>query len=223
MTKISKGDFIEIEYTGRVKENGIIFDTTDGKLAKENELHGHDFGPVVICVGEGHVLPGIDKNLEGKEAGKNYELSVNPEDAFGSKSAKLIQLIPTNKFKRQNIQPMPGMQLNIDGMMGIVKTVSGGRTLVDFNHPFSGKELFYKVNINKKVTDDGEKLQNLVKLSLGIKDFETDIKEGNATISLKAALPKQAAEEIGSKITELIPGIKKAEFVARKEQKQHKQ
>src|SRR3989344_2162387 len=212
MTKISKGDFIEIEYTGRVKENGIIFDTTDGKLAKENELHGHDFGPVVICVGEGHVLPGIDKNLEGKEAGKNYELSVNPEDAFGSKSAKLIQLIPTNKFKRQNIQPMPGMQLNIDGMMGIVKTVSGGRTLVDFNHPLAGRALSYKVRINKKITDNKEKLSGYIKLALGTKDFEATVENGNAKITLKNGIPKEIQEELTEKITELMPEVKKAEF-----------
>ena len=71
MTEISKGDFVEIEYTGKVKEDGTIFDTTYEKVAKENQLHGHDFGPIVICIGEEHVLKGIDKNLEGKEADKS--------------------------------------------------------------------------------------------------------------------------------------------------------
>lgn len=217
MTKISRGDFIEIEYTGRIKENGIIFDTTDEKLAKENELHGHDFGPVIICVGEGHVLPGIDKSLEGKESGNHYDLSVNPEDAFGSKNAKLIQLIPTNKFKQQNIQPMPGMQFNVDGMVGTIKTVSGGRTLVDFNHPLAGKELLYKVSINKKIVDDKEKLQSLLKVSLGTKDFSVDLTGDNAVITLKAELPKPVQEELSLKAKELIPAIKKVDFEAKKQ------
>lgn len=220
MDKIKKLDFIEIEYTGKIKEDGIVFDTTDEKIAKDNDLHTHgNFGPVVICVGEEQVLKGIDKYLEGKETGKEYDIEINPEDAFGNKDAKLIQLIPTNKFKQQNIQAMPGIQVNIDGMVGIVKTVSGGRTLVDFNHPLAGKELSYHVKVNKKVTDDKEKLNGYIKLSLGLDDFKAEINEGNAKISIKIEIPGEVKEQLSKKITELIPSIKKAEFIAEKEQK----
>ena len=152
MEKVSKKDFIEIEYTGKLKEDNIVFDTTDEKVAKENNLETHSgYEPVIICVGQEQLLKGIDKNLEGKDIGKEYDIEIKPEDAFGNKNAKLIQLIPTAKFKKQNIQPMPGIQLNIDGMVGTIKTVSGGRTLVDFNHPLAGKELLYKIKINKKM------------------------------------------------------------------------
>src|SRR3989338_2964288 len=182
MEKVSKKDFIEIEYTGKIKEGNIIFDTTDEKVAKENNLHGHDFSPAIICVGEEQILKGIDHNLEGKDVGKEYEFDIKPEDAFGKKNAKLIQLIPTSKFKQQKIQPMPGMQLNIDSMVGTVKTVSGGRTLVDFNHPLAGKELLYKVKINKKITDGEEKLTGYIKLGIGTKDFEAAVDNGSAKI-----------------------------------------
>ena len=212
MEIVKKRDFIEIEYTGKIKEDNIVFDTTDEKVAKENNLHGHDFGPAIICVGEEQVLKGIDKNLEGKDIGEEYEFYISPEDAFGRKNAKLIQLIPTSKFKQQSIQPMPGMQLNIDGMVGTVKTVSGGRTLVDFNHPLAGKELSYKVRINKKITDNKEKLSGYIKLALGTKDFEAAIENGNAKITLKNGIPKEIQEELTEKITELMPEVKKAEF-----------
>ncbi len=212
METVKKKDFIEIEYTGKIKEDNVIFDTTDEKIAKENNLHGHDFSPAIICVGEEQVLKGIDKSLEGKDVGKEYEFDISPEDAFGKKNAKLIQLIPTAKFKQQSIQPMPGMQLNIDGMVGTVKTVSGGRTLVDFNHPLAGKELSYKVRINKKITDDKEKLSGYIKLALGTKDFEVTVENGNAKITLKNEVPKEIQEELTEKITELIHEIKKAEF-----------
>ena len=151
MTIVSKKDFIEIEYTGKLKDENVVFDTTDETVAKENGLESHSgYGSVIICVGEEQLLKGLDKNLEGKETGKEYDIELKPEDAFGNKNAKLIQLVPTSKFKQQNVQPMPGMQLNIDGVVGTIKTVSGGRTLVDFNHPLSGKVLTYKIKINKK-------------------------------------------------------------------------
>tara|TARA_Y100000310_G_scaffold94955_1_gene92806 strand:- start:40626 stop:41291 length:666 start_codon:yes stop_codon:yes gene_type:complete len=213
MEKISKKDFIEIEYTGKLKEDNAVFDTTSEKVAKENNLDLHTgYEPVVVCIGEEQLLKGLDKNLEGKEIGKEYDFDIKPEDAFGSKNAKLIQLIPTSKFKQQNIQPMPGMQLNIDGVVGTIKTVSGGRTLVDFNHPLAGKDLSYNVKINKKVTDDKEKLKGYLKLSLGTKDFEVELNNGDAKVKLKNDIPKEAQETLSKKITEIISTIKKVEF-----------
>jgi len=213
MTKVSKKDFIEVEYTGKIKDGNIIFDTTDEKVAKENNLEANsDYGPVVICVGEQQLLKGLDKNLEGKDIGKEYDIEIRPEDAFGNKNAKLIQLISTNKFKQKKIQPMPGMQINIDGMVGTVKTVSGGRTLVDFNHPLSGKELVYKIKINKKITNDKEKLSSYLKLSLGVKDFEIKIDNNIAKITFKKEIPKEVQDKLKNKITELIPAIKEVEF-----------
>jgi len=121
---------------------------------------------------------------------------------------------------------MPGMQLNIDGVVGTIKTVSGGRTLVDFNHPLAGKELLYKVKVNKKIIDDKEKLIGYLKLSLGIKDFEAEIVNdtgtkdaansvGNAKISLNKEIPKEVEGRLSKKIIELIPNIKKIEFFTR--------
>ena len=220
MSTIKKHDLIELEYTGKTKEENIIFDTTDKDIAKENDLHTHqDFGPVVVCVGEQQVLPGLDKNLEGKETGKEYDFDIKPEDAFGKKDAKLIQLVPTSKFKKQNIHPQPGLQLNLDGMIGTIKTVSGGRTLVDFNHPLAGRELSYDVKINKMVNDDKEKVKAYLKLTFGIKDCEVKIEEGNAKIEIKTELNEKVKEEINKKITELIQTIKKTEFVIKKEEK----
>jgi|TARA_B100001964_G_C14242410_1_gene605696 FKBP-type peptidyl-prolyl cis-trans isomerase SlyD len=212
METIKKKDFVEIEYTGKIKDENIVFDTTDEKIAKENSLESHtDYGPAIICVGQEQLLKGLDKSIEGKEIGKEYDVEIKPEDAFGNKNAKLIQLVPTNKFKQQNIQPMPGMQLNIDGMVGTIKTVSGGRTLVDFNHPLAGKELLYKIKLNKKITDDKEKLSGYLKLSLGTKDFEAEITNNNAKITFKKEIPKEAQETLKKKIIEVIPTIKNVE------------
>ena len=217
MEKVSKKDFIEIEYTGKLKDENVVFDTTDEKVAKENGLESHSgYGPVIICVGEEQLLKGLDKNLEGKETGKEYDIELKPEEAFGNKNAKLIQLIPTSKFKQQNIQPMPGMQLNMDGVVGTIKTVSGGRTLVDFNHPLSGKEVSYKIKINKKIMDDKEKLEGYLKLSLGTKEIEIEVNDSNAKIKLKKEIPKEAQENLSKKITELIPNIKNVEFAIAK-------
>lgn len=211
---IKNKDFVELEYTGKVKEEDLIFDTTDEKLAKENNLHNESatYGPVIVCIGEGQVLQGLDKQLVGKEPGKEYTIELQPENAFGKKDPKLIQLVPTNKFKQQNIQPVPGLQLNLDGMLGTIKTVSGGRTLVDFNHPLSGKEIVYQVKVNKLITDDKEKLKSYLQLALNQKEVNIVIENNIAKITLKKEIPKEAQEQLSSKIKEIMPTIQKLEF-----------
>ena len=114
---------------------------------------------------------------------------------------------------------MPGMQLNIDGILGTVKTVGGGRTLVDFNHPLAGKELSYKVKINRKVDDKKEQLIGYLKLVLAAKELEAEITDNKAKITLKMELPKEAQEELKSKLKEVIGGISDIEFTMSKDKK----
>ncbi|GAG36499.1 unnamed protein product, partial [marine sediment metagenome] len=215
---MKKGDFVELEYTGRIKDLNFVFDTTSEKEAKENNIHDAraSYGPIIICIGQKHVIHGLDEELEGKELGKKYHIELSPEQGFGKKNAKLIQLVATNKFIKQKINPIPGLQVNIDGIMGMIRTVSGGRTLVDFNHPLAGKELAYDFKINKIVKDDEEKLKALLKLQLNLKDIKAAIKDGNAAISLniKQNLPKPVEEKLTKYIMELIPSIKKIKFKA---------
>lgn len=201
---IKKKDFVELEYTGKLKEEGIVFDTTNEKIAKEHNIFSEQavYGAMIICVGEGHVLKGIDKSLEGKDTGK-YTVELKPEGAFGKKNAKLIKLISTQKFKDQKINPVPGLQVNIDGIIGTIRSVSGGRTLIDFNHPLSGKELIYEINIKRVVGNEQEKVKSILKNLLGIKDVEVKIENEKALIIFEKALPEQTQKKLEDTIKEL--------------------
>ena len=220
MTLIKKYDFVEIEYTGKLKEEGIIFDTTMEKVAKENGIYDKhsDYAPLTICVGENHILKGLEDQLIGKEVGKDFTIDISSENAFGKKDARLIQLIPFSRFRQQKIQPFPGLQLNIDGVFGVVKTVSGGRCLVDFNHPLSGKDLIYTVKVHRIVEDKKEMISCLIKMHFHIKDAEIEINDGSAEITLKQAVPLQ--EEFKSKVKRILPEIKSVNFTIPEERKQ---
>jgi FKBP-type peptidyl-prolyl cis-trans isomerase SlyD len=220
MTKVKNKDFIEVEYTGKTVEDNLTFDTTDKEIAKKNEIYAENrtYGPVIICVGEGNILKGLDKELEGKETEKDYTINLTAEQGFGKKSAQLIQLVSTSKFLQQNVQPMPGLQINMDGAIGVIKTVSGGRTLVDFNHPLASKNITYKIEIKRIVADDKEKLKSYFKVQLNT-DVDTTLMEGSAKIKLKQDIPKEAKESLTKKVKELIPSIKNVEFIIEKEQK----
>ncbi|MCJ7614312.1 FKBP-type peptidyl-prolyl cis-trans isomerase, partial [Candidatus Bathyarchaeota archaeon] len=62
---IQKSDFIVVDYTGKVKETGEVFDTTSEEIAKENKLYkeGDIYEPRLVVVGEGWVLKALDEAL----------------------------------------------------------------------------------------------------------------------------------------------------------------
>jgi len=212
---IKKGDFIEIEYTGKAKEDNFVFDTTSTEAAKEANIFSEKgiYGPVVIVVGQNDVLKGLDEELEGKEPGKSYTVELQPESGFGKKDVSLIQLVPARKFKEQNINPMPGLQINVDGAVGTVRTATGGRILVDFNHPLSGRELVYELKINKVITDKNEKTKSILKLHLNLKNEDITIENDVVKIPAKPQFTKEVQDNIIKKLKELVSHDVKIEFV----------
>ncbi len=67
-------------------------------------------------------------------------------------------MIPTKHFHEQKIAPERGMQLNLDGQIVKVLSSDKGRTLVDFNNPLAGKAVTYTYTINRKITNQKEKI-----------------------------------------------------------------
>lgn len=200
---IKDKDFVEIEYTGRIKDGGIIFDTTDATVAKAHDLPKAQYGPVVVCVGQGQLLKGLEAQLVGKDVGK-FTVELTAEQAFGKKNAKLIQMIPAKKFLENKIQPVPGLQLNIDGTMCTIRQVTGGRVMTDFNHPLAGKDLAYDVRVLKIVTDKKEQLKALFAMLLNLTPETITVEGGKATVKIKEPLPEPLIPELQKKIKELI-------------------
>jgi len=202
--KTKEGDFVEIDFIARTKQDNKIFDLTNEKVARENNLfrEDHDYSPVIICLGKNDVLPGLDKQLINKELGR-YVIEINAKDGFGKRDANLIKLIPTNIFLKQNIKPVPGLHVNLDNLHGVILSVSGGRTVIDFNHPLSGKDLIYEVEIKRIVNNLDEKVKavlNLVKKNI---EFELKYDKLVVKLNLNNAQSKELEEEIKKRIPEI--------------------
>ncbi len=156
--KIHKNDFIELKYTGYA--NGSIFDSNIEedlkKISPEEKPQ-----KTVIAVGHEMVVKGLDKSLEEKEIGKEYEVTLDAKESFGERKKDLIKTIPLKAFTEQKVNPYPGLVLTLDNMMARIITVSGARVVTDFNNPLSGKEIKYKFTAIRKVTDEKEKVNSL--------------------------------------------------------------
>ncbi len=157
--KTKKGDFVEIEYIGKIKDNGEVFDTNIEKEAKK--IGAKDVKPLIICIGKAMVVKGLDNALEDKEIGKKYHVDISPEQGFGKRDASLIRIVPMRVFKEKNMNPVPGMMLNLNNSLAKIISVSGGRVSVDLNNPLAGKDIEYDITIKRKVEDEKEKVNAL--------------------------------------------------------------
>lgn len=207
---IKKGDFVQLDYTGKTKENNQVFDTTSKEVAKKHDLDNNrtTFAPVVVVIGENHLIPGLDKQLEGKEPG-TYHFDLSPEEGFGKKSTDLLKLVPAKTFAKENIKPFVGLEVELDGSRGIIRNVSAGRVIVDFNHPLSGKELHYDVDVKKIVTDAKEKIEGLCAL-LKFPVKKVNVENNKAFLSYEQELPEQLRKGFEQELERLV-GMKIAQ------------
>lgn len=181
---LKKGDFIEIEFTGKVKE-GDIFDSNIKEDLKNANLN-FEPKPFMFCLGEGMFPKGIEDFLVGKEIGE-YEIELTPEKAFGNRDPNLVKVLPTKVFKENKLNPVPGAMFNFDGKMAKILSVSGGRVISDFNNPLAGKIVIYKIKVLRRVNDLNEKAKSLIEF-LFKRDLNFEIKDKRIVIKAEKEL-----------------------------------
>ena len=202
---IKKNYFVEMDFIAKVEETGEIFDTTLESEAKKaglfNENEKDKFKPLKVCVGQGMVVKGFDKEIEGKDTGKEYQIRLKPEDAFGKRDSKLIKTMPLSAFRARGVEPAAGMMLSLDNFLVKISAVTSGRVIVDFNNPLSGKHIIYKFTVNNIIEDKKEQIEILSKFFVGM-ESEVAVDEKRAVVRFQTKLPEKIEEEFKKKIKE---------------------
>src|SRR3989338_7530001 len=153
---VEKDDFVLLEYTA--KADGVLFDTTSKKEAEDANAFNPRarYGPLLVAVGRRQVIAGLEEALVGAETGQEKTVTLSPEKAFGPRIPDLVRLVPLQTFRGQNLDPVPGMVLELDGRPARIQSVSGGRVRVDFNSDLAGKTVEYRFivkNISRSLSD----------------------------------------------------------------------
>lgn len=199
---LQKKDFIEMEFTGKIRDTGEIFDSNIKEDLERANIKAEP-KPLVFALGEGMFLEGIDNFLIGKPSEKaDYQLELKPEDAFGKRKSEFVKMVPMRVFREQNVQPVPGAMFNFDGNVAKILSVSGGRVLVDFNNPIAGKNVEYKIKVLKKIEDLNEKAKALINFFFK-RDLEFEIKDKKIELKVEESLQK-FAELFKDKFKEIL-------------------
>jgi len=190
---IQKSDFILVDYTGKVKETGEVFDTTSEETAKEKKLYkeGDIYEPRLVVVGEGWVLKALDEALLTFKIRKNESVEIPPENAFGNRDSEKVKLIPLRRLVARGITPKLGAQIEYDKRLATVRTMGSGRVTLDFNPPLAGKTLVYEVAVKKKLKTNEEKISALIHRRIPAVEAEKfAFKVGKANVTVN--MPEEA-------------------------------
>ncbi len=136
MTTIAKDTAVRFNYILK-DESGNVIDQSQGEPLAY--LHGHN-----------NIIPGLEKELEGKSAGDSLTAVIEPADAYGEYQEQAVQQVPRANFQGvDNIQPGMQFQSEAEGqvMLVTVTEVNDDTVTVDANHPLAGKKLSFDVEI----------------------------------------------------------------------------
>lgn len=134
---IEKNRVVSFSYTLR-DEQGAVLDASSGRGAL-SYLHG-----------KGNIIPGLEQALAGKSAGDKLEVTVAPEQGYGARDERLVQIVARAKFG-EVANLAPGMQVRANGPQGprmvTVVRVDRDFVTVDANHPLAGRTLLFSLEV----------------------------------------------------------------------------
>lgn len=185
----NKGDFILVEYTIKVKDTNTVVDTTDAELAKRENIYESNrvYGPTLIILGKNWLNPSVEEEIAKLGENEEREIEVEPSKAYGERDPDKVKIFSLREFQRRGYTVNIGDVVEIGGLRGIVKQISGGRVVVDFNHPLAGKTLVYRVKVVKKIEEFNEKVRALASrhLRLPMDEIGVEYHEVEKRLTLK--------------------------------------
>ena len=169
---IVAGDIITLDFDAWViNADGTeeLFDTTNEEHAKAGDIHNEKakYEPIVTIVGDGRVLSGLDNSFTSAKIGEKNTISIPPSEGAGERQPNMVEIFSVRELQKQEIDPEPGMRVQIKNRVGTITNVTSGRVRVDFNDPLAGKTLKYDYTVSKKAETPDEKAIGIIAADYG--------------------------------------------------------
>jgi FKBP-type peptidyl-prolyl cis-trans isomerase SlyD len=137
--KIAKDRVVCMDYTIRLSNGQVV----------ESSV-GHE--PLTYMHGRRQIVPGVEKAIEGLEAGALTEVVVPPAEAYGERDAAGVFVVPRAAFPSGE-EVGPGMMFSAsrpDGKSITFRVVEANTelVLVDTNHPLAGETLHISIHVH---------------------------------------------------------------------------
>lgn len=143
MSKVKEGDTVKVHYTGKLTDEGSVFDSSE------------DREPLEFTLGEGQLIPGFEDAVIGMEEGDSTTVDIASDDAYGERREDL-ELEVAKSDLPDNVEPEVGMQLqmqqqeNGQAIPVQITAVEDEVVKLDANHPLAGKDLTFDIELVEK-------------------------------------------------------------------------
>jgi FKBP-type peptidyl-prolyl cis-trans isomerase 2 len=190
---VEENGLVYVDYVGRTKEDGEIFDLTLEDVAKEEGIYNDEesYKPMLVAIGKNWLLPALEEELVGMEVGESKTVEVPPEDAAGPRDPDKIKLVSKRQLQKQGVSPRKGARVEVGRQKGIITNVLGRRVRVDFNSPLAGKTLVFDVTVKGIVSGEIDKINAVIKRRIpGLPEDKYDARIEGGTVFIE--LPKES-------------------------------
>lgn len=133
---IKKGSTVKIHYT--LKVDDLTIDSSAER------------GPITYVHGDGQLIAGVEKQMEGLETGDKREFAVAPEEAYGAPDPEAVHSVPKEAFNdadKLSVGDMVTGEVGGRNFRARVSDVGPEDITLDMNHPLAGKTLQFSIEV----------------------------------------------------------------------------
>lgn len=147
MATPNEGDSVNVHYTGKLEEDGTVFDTS------RPPGEGQDADPLNFTLGEQTVIPGFEQTVAEMEPGEERSVTLDPEQAYGPRRDDMVQQVDRDELP-DDLEANVGQQLQLRMQNGQTVPVvitevdeENDQITIDANHPLAGKTLVFDIEL----------------------------------------------------------------------------
>ncbi|MFA6483562.1 MAG: peptidylprolyl isomerase [Bacteroidales bacterium] len=135
--KIENNRVVQIHYTLRDDQGEILDSSVD-----------HE--PLPYIHGVGALIPGLEKELLGKETGDKFSVVISPSEGYGEYEEDQVFQVSAKDFDEGDELEL-GMQVQLEAENGpavaTITEIEGDEVTLDMNHPLAGVALHFEVEV----------------------------------------------------------------------------
>lgn len=121
--------------------------TVEGELIDSSD----ETGPIEFIQGNGEIIPGLEREIQGMKLAEVRDVHVAPGEAYGEIDPEAVIDVPRSDFP-DDLPVEPGTEIEVrdnegNAMDARIVEVKPDAITLDFNHPLAGKQLEFHVKV----------------------------------------------------------------------------
>jgi FKBP-type peptidyl-prolyl cis-trans isomerase 2 len=138
MAQAKQGDTVNVHYTGKLGD-GTVFDTSRNRH------------PLQFTIGKGQVIAGFEEAVVGMSTGEAKTATIPVDQAYGPRREDMIVTVERSQLPG-DLDAKLGQRLELTQMddqniLVTVTAITDTTMTLDANHPLSGKDLIFDIEL----------------------------------------------------------------------------